>query len=180
MLDKIYQDLDPEERVKALANTAIKRESINFLHDFTEEELNDKRKELAEIVTELVDMEEEKKSYMEGLNAKKKDKEVSRNELVAQLKRGGENRFEGCWKYADYENREVGYYDANGILVSSRPMTPDEYQREMTFGDQEETNSQPIGELPPASESKADDRDVEDVDFEDVNENKENNEDPEE
>ena len=179
MLEKIYQDLDPEARVKALANTAIKRESITYQHEFTEEELNDKRKELAEIVTELVDMEEEKKSYMEGLNAKKKDKEVARNELVNQLKKGGESRFDGCWKFADYDNRTVGYYDANGILVSERPMTPDEYQREMQFNE-EETNAQPAGELPPASESKADDRDVEDVDFEEVNENKENNEDPEE
>lgn len=174
MEERIFQDLDPEARMAEMAKTAVKREAITYHHEFTEGELNAKRKELADVVTELVDLEEEKKSYTENLNAKKKDKEVTRNELVCQLKRGGEERYEGCWKYVDYENRVVGYYDADGILVCERDMTPDETQREMQFDDAPEAEQAPIGELPPAGDPN---ENVEEVDFEEVNE--ENNENPE-
>ena len=174
MEERIFQDLDPEARMAEMAKTAVKRECITYRHDFSEEELNEKRKDLADIVTELVDLEEEKKAYTESLNARKKDKEITRNELVGQLKKGGEERTGGCWKYVDYENRVVGYYDADGILVCERDMTPDETQREMQFNDAQEAEQAPIGELPPAGDPN---ENVKEVDFEGVNE--ENNENPE-
>ena len=63
MEERIFQDLDPEARMAEMAKTAVKRECITYRHDFSEEELNEKRKDLADIVTELVDLEEEKKAY---------------------------------------------------------------------------------------------------------------------
>lgn len=159
MQPKIYQDLELEERAEAMALSALKREEINYTHKYTEEELAKKREQLADVVTDIIDIEEEKTQYMQSFNTKKKDKEGVRNTLVEQIRNKSEQRFEGCYKYPDYANRRIGYYDRYGILVYERAMTPDEMQREMQFND----DGEKVAALP-----QAEDPNIQDVDFEDV------------
>lgn len=160
----IFQDLAPELRAEAMAKTAIRREEINYTHRYTDDELAKKRETLADVVTELIDLEEEKTELMQSINTRKKDKEGVRNTLVEQIRRKCEERFEGCWKYPDYEARRVAYYDRFGILVYERDMTPNEHQREMQFNGEEENADN--------AEQKAlaphDDQDITDVEFEEV------------
>lgn len=170
MQERIYEDLEPEARVAEMALTAVKRESITYKHKFTPEELAEKRVALTEVVTDIYDLEEEKKAYTDALGTRKKERELVRNQLVEKIRKGEEDRFDGCWKYHDYEERKVGYYDAQGILVLERDMTPNEFQREMRFeAPKEEAPAETA--MPAIPESTT--QQPEDVDFEEVNDDPE-------
>ena len=46
--------------------------------------------------------------------------------LLGNIQQGGELVTKDCYKFVDEDERMVGYYDSKGILIDSRPATPEE------------------------------------------------------
>ena len=124
---KEYKSL--EERENFLKNTCDGVEEISYSRMFTPEELAKQREILTEASIELNDIEDAKKAAMDGFKEQAKPYIEQRNTAIKNLKSKSEVVVETCFKYVDKETRMVGFYNANGDLVSSRPAFQDELQK---------------------------------------------------
>lgn len=104
-------------------------EEISYSRLFTPEELAKQREVLTEASIALVDIETAKKEAMAGFKEQAKPYEEQKAKAIENLKTKSETVFETCYKYIDEETKMVGFYNAEGNLVSSRPAFPDEMQK---------------------------------------------------
>lgn len=130
MIKKEYgKEYSLEEREQFLRNTCDGMEEISYSRLFTPEELAKQREVLTEASIALVDIETAKKEAMAGFKEQAKPYEEQKAKAIENLKTKSETVFETCYKYIDEETKMVGFYNAEGNLVSSRPAFPDEMQK---------------------------------------------------
>lgn len=130
MIKKEYgKEYSLEEREQFLRNTCDGMEEISYSRLFTPEELAKQREVLTEASIALVDIETAKKEAMADFKEQAKPYEEQKAKAIENLKTKSETVFETCYKYIDEETKMVGFYNAEGNLVSSRPAFPDEMQK---------------------------------------------------
>lgn len=95
---------------------------------FTPEEMARMKESLSETDIEINDIEEEKKDAMKEFKARLEPLTTERKKTLEGLKKKAEFVTEKCYKFIDQEAREVGYYNANGDLIESRPAYSEEMQ----------------------------------------------------
>lgn len=128
MQKELGQDLSQRGRLELLQTNCEKVENIGYNRDFTEEEIVSMKEELSESTIQS-----------KSLNAKKKEaarvykdllKPVSEkiSKLADNLKNKSQFVEEDCFKFVDTDDRMVGYYNSDGILVDSRRARPEELQ----------------------------------------------------
>lgn len=129
-MDKFLgQNIPEEERAQFLADNCDAVETIGFTRHFTPDELNQKKEELANVSIEIAEIEEAKKETMAQFKEQLKEPEETKKKLLGELKHKSEYVNDECYKFIDHEERMVGYYDKTGVLVSSRPIMPQEMQK---------------------------------------------------
>lgn len=130
MLERsLLQDLRPEERKQALADNCDKLEEVTYRKPFTPEEIQRKRVELENVSIEISDLEQQKKDYLDALKMEMKPLTEIHKKTVKELKEKSMKISENCYAYLDEESRMMGYYNSEGLLVSSRPATVQELQK---------------------------------------------------
>lgn len=130
MIKKEYgKEYSLEEREQFLRNTCDGLEEISYSRLFTPEELAKQREVLTEASIALVDIETAKKEAMAGFKKQAKPYEEQKAKAIENLNTKSETVFETCYKYIDEETKMVGFYNAEGNLVSSRPAFQDEMQK---------------------------------------------------
>lgn len=130
-MDKFLgQDIDEKDRWNFLLDNSDGIEEIGYVHRFTPEELAQKKEQLAEVSITINDIEILKKEKMDEYKERLKPLNEEKQEILDHIKKGSEYReHEKCAKIIYHEERTVGFYNALGELVYSRPIMPQEMQR---------------------------------------------------
>lgn len=120
-----------EERRQFLADNADAVEKKEYMRHFTPEELLKKKEGLSETCISINDIEQELKEIKKEYVEKLKPLVERKKRVLGELKKKAELVEEDCYKFIDAEAREVGFYNANGDLIESRPAYSEELQTTM-------------------------------------------------
>ncbi|MDR2928225.1 MAG: hypothetical protein LBV41_08525 [Cytophagaceae bacterium] len=104
-------------------------EKVGYTRRFSAAELAELKENLSETAIEINDIEIEKREVAKGFKKQLDPLNETKVELLEKLKDKSEHVNENCYKFIDYEAREVGFYNADGELVYSRPIQPQEMQK---------------------------------------------------
>jgi hypothetical protein len=124
----LFQNCSDEERIKNLEANADSIEEVGYMRDFTAEELEGFKEELAESSITINDIEEEKKIIMDDFKKKKEPHVSTIKTNLKRIKEKSEFVKEECFKFINHVDNAVGYYNRQGELVYSRPIRGEERQ----------------------------------------------------
>lgn len=127
-----------------LKDNCDKVEEKGYMKPYTPEELQQRKKELANASIEIAEIEQEAKEAAAHYKGKLKPLKETRARMVGDIKSKSEYVKELCYKFVDQEARETGYYNKEGDLIESRPATADELQTTL-FGVIRNQESQKTG-----------------------------------
>ena len=115
-----------DERKQFLIDNADEVVEMDYSKAFDADELAKKKTELAEKSIKINDLNEAIKDYKEevGLELKPLKEEVKN--LLGDIKAKSRIVTEKCYKFVEEDERMACFYNAEGVLVSSRPATRDE------------------------------------------------------
>lgn len=129
-MDKeLFKDKNPLLRRQMLEDNCAAVERITYTSPFSEEEMGERKTELANIDLDMAALEEEKKAFMQAYKDKLKPKKERKKTLLTDIKRGYEEITDECFKFMERSTRTTGYYNGNGDLVKERPMEAQEMQK---------------------------------------------------
>lgn len=121
------QDIkDMDERKQFLLDNADEVVEMDYSKAFDADELAKKKTTLAEKSIKIHDLQEEIKDFKEEKNLELKPLKEDVKELLADIKAKSRVVTEKVYKFVDEEERMACFYNAEGVLVSSRPATRDE------------------------------------------------------
>jgi regulator of replication initiation timing len=113
-------------RVQFLDANCVKVVNIGYTREFTPEEMDAMKDNLADVSIELNDLQIEKKELVKEINDKMKPKDKKRKALLENIRKKSEYVNEDCFEFLYQDSKMVGYYNSEGLLVSSRRMKSDE------------------------------------------------------
>ena len=119
---------DKAERLKFLKDNCDTSENFNYMKPFTEPELVEMKENLSTVAIKLNNLDEERKDFIEGLKHEIKPLINERSRILKGLKQKAELVSEVCYKFIDQETKLVGFYNAEGDLVSTRAAFGNELQ----------------------------------------------------
>lgn len=126
-MDKnLFKNMSPKDRADNLQAMAFETEETKYSKNLTQDELDERRERLTENYIKFSDLESEKKRVTEEIKAKQKPLQVDNVELLQTLKNKSE-RVEGVLYHVDDQDEGMMHsFDADGELISSRRLRPDE------------------------------------------------------
>jgi len=135
MISKVLgQDIaDLKERQQYLLDNADSVVEMDYHKAFDSDELARKKTELSETCIHINDIEEDIKEYRANANLELKPLKETRQQLLADIKSKGRMVKEKCYCFIEQEEKMVCFYNAEGVLVSSRPATRDELRQPTLF-----------------------------------------------
>lgn len=132
---------DPEQRKQFLSDNADKVEKIDYHKAFDSEQLAQKKTDFANKSIRIAALEDEIKDFKEKIGEELKPLRDDTKNLLNDIKSKGRIVNEECYLFLDEEERMIGYYNAEGVLVQSRPATREELQKTI-FADLREASNQ--------------------------------------
>ncbi|MDV7696259.1 hypothetical protein N6B72_04915 [Chryseobacterium soli] len=126
-MDKnLFKQMSPKDRADNLQAMAHSTEQTKYSKILTQDEIDERRERLTENYIKFSDLESEKKSLIEDIKAKQKPLQVDNVELLQTLKTKSE-RVEGVLYHVDDQDEGMMHsFDADGDLITSRRLRPDE------------------------------------------------------
>ena len=118
-----------EERVQCLQDNCNSIEKVAYNKSYPVEEVEEMREQLVQIAIKLKTIKAEKKEVMKGYNDTIKGMESGLDDLTESLASGSCAVEEDCYKFVDYDERVVGYYNRDGVLIKQRPARKNELQK---------------------------------------------------
>ena len=106
-------------------------EEKGYMKQFTPEQIAGMKDKLAEASITINEIELRKKEAMEAFKNELKPLETEVKELLKGIKEKAEFVEEQCFKFVFDDERMVGYYNSEGVLIEARPMRPEEMQTAM-------------------------------------------------
>lgn len=128
MINKLLgQDIaDLKEREIFLIDNADSVVEMDYHKRFEADELARKKTELSDTCIRINDLEEDVKDYRAKVNLELKPLKEIRQQLLSDIKSKGKMVREKCYCFIEQEDKMACFYNAEGILVSSRPATREE------------------------------------------------------
>jgi len=120
-----------EERQNYLRNSSDGMETVSYAKPFTPAEMAKQRELLTDASIMLADINEAKKQAMDRFKEEAKEYEEQRKQAIKNLKMKAEVVEEECFKIFDEDDNMVGFYNSEGLLVSSRQAFPNERQKSL-------------------------------------------------
>lgn len=135
MINKILgQEIkDLEERKQFLLDNADSIVEMDYHKAFDSDELARKKTELSETCIRINDLEEDIKDYRDNINLELKPLKEMRQGLLSDIKSKGRMVKEKCYCFIEKEDKMACFYNAEGLLVSSRPATREELKQQTIF-----------------------------------------------
>lgn len=124
----IFPDASPRERKQLLEDNCDSKEKKTYSREFTPQRLEAMKDDLSQTVIKISDLETEKKAVVDEFKGKLKPLKEDQTRLTENIKRRAEYVTEDCYKMIDHEASMVGFYNAEGKLIESRPIRPEEKQ----------------------------------------------------
>ncbi len=130
IMDKVLgQEYNGKDRVSFLRDNCDAVEDLGYTKSLPNEEIEALKDRLVENNIQLRDVRADKKAANKEFNDQIKQLEESNDEVTGKLKAKSEFVTEPCFKFVDEDEREVGYYNNEGLLVYSRPARPEELNK---------------------------------------------------
>lgn len=129
MEKQLGSEYHPSERIKFLKDNCDAVEDVSYMKQFTHEEIAAMKENLAESSIKLNDLKHLKAETVKTFGEKIKPVEREIKGVLTHLKQKAINVDEECFKFVDHTEENVGYYNALGDLVLSRPIMPQERQK---------------------------------------------------
>ena len=123
------QEYEGLERIQFLKDNCYAVEKLGYTKQIPNERLESMKEKLVENNIQLRDVRADKKAANKLFNEQIKQLEEDNDYVTGMLKEKSEYVTEECYKFVDDEKRMTGYYNADGILVYSRPSRPEEMQK---------------------------------------------------
>lgn len=123
------QEYEGLERIQFLKDNCYAVEKLGYTKQIPSEQLEGLKEKLVENNIQLRDVRADKKAANKLFNEQIKQLEDANDEVTGKLKERSEYVTEECYKFVDDEKRMTGYYNADGILVYSRPSRQEEMQK---------------------------------------------------
>lgn len=118
-----------ENRAQVLEDSCDAVEDVTYSKPFTPEELALKREQLTDASIKIADIEEEKKTVMDGYKERLKPLQTQKEDAIKALRDKSQTVTEKCFKFFDEDTKTVGFYNSEGNLVNSRPAFKQELQK---------------------------------------------------
>lgn len=133
MKNQIFAEYSKEEKIQFLeeGNDGISRE--RYKRKFQGNERNQMRRRNAELDLLLAECDEELAERKAEIKQRRDPLAAEKKKILEDLKQGGVYVEGRIFKIVDRENKEVGFYDEDGMLVEQRAMTPAERQTYIHF-----------------------------------------------
>lgn len=128
MKNGLFQDEPKEKRAQMLSDNAESIEEIGYMKSFTEEEILSMKDDLAEVSIDINEIEIEKKDIAAEFKHRLEPLTDQKKDILTKIKNKAEFVKEECYKFIDYDDQMVTYYNRLGQVVESRRMRPDEKQ----------------------------------------------------
>lgn len=130
MLDQMVGANVPlDKRPQFLHDNCDKMEMKKYNKQFSSQELSDKRLQLETVSINISDLKQQKKDYDDAYKIEMKPLEEIHKKIVQELKDRTVQVEENCYAFIDEESKMIGYYNGEGLLINSRPLTVDELQK---------------------------------------------------
>lgn len=128
MIHKVLgQDIeDLEKRRQFLLDNADKVVEMDYNKSFDSDELAQKKTELSDTCIRINDLEEDIKDYRERVNLELKPLRDVQKQLLEDIKSKGRMVKEKCYCFVERDEKMACFYNAEGVLISSRPATREE------------------------------------------------------
>ena len=117
------------ERIAFLRNNCDKVSEESYMKQFSSDDMDKMKTDLSNICIEINDIELEKKLVNDGFKDKLKPLSNIKDKLLGDLKNKSELVNEQCFVFIDTEDKMVGMYNKDGMLISSRPAMANELQQ---------------------------------------------------
>lgn len=114
------------ERMQFLSDNCDQVENKCYMKRFSQEEIAGQKDVLSEISIEIKDIEDRKREASRLFKLELDPLVEKRKTIVSDLKAKARLVEEKTYKFVDRESRMVGWYNAEGDLVDSRPANMDE------------------------------------------------------
>ena len=141
----IYEDMDPQERVKVLARTAIKKESMSFTRTLSEVDLIIEKDNYCRDGMRINTIENELSTVSATLKAQINAVKKTQSDRLVVIASGKREIFDDVYLILDQANKKVNYYDKRGEMVHSRDMNDEERQGRLFLGTGDETPQPNLG-----------------------------------
>lgn len=128
MQREMFQEIPENKRASYLKDNCDRLEPVTYMKTFDDIEIVGFKDELSEKSIEIDGLEERKKEENKLINEQLKPLKSERAKLLRNIRTKAEEVREDCFMFIDQDSRMVGFYNAKGQLVSSRPIRPQEMQ----------------------------------------------------
>lgn len=140
MQEVILTELPIEERRQVLRDSCDQIQERRYTRKFDQNERNQKREMLADVSIQISEIQNDFREVRVEFKSRLKPLEDEKNNLLEEIKAGGEFVKGECYKFIDRDEGKVGYYSPEGYLLEERNMRPDEKQRSIFQMNREGTN----------------------------------------
>ena len=131
MQDVLFADMPVSEREQHLRDNADQIVERNYTRKFEQEEINQRRAELANVSIQIRELQNELADMRTHINSQIKPLKEKVGEILDELKAGGEWVKRDCYKFVDPEEGRTAIYSPDGYKIEERHITPEERQRTM-------------------------------------------------
>ena len=128
LMKPMGKEYSPEKRKQFLKDNCDACEDFTYFKNFSPEEVQGHKEELANVEMQIQDINDEKKEVVQGFNERLKPLEATKKEMIDNIRLKGESVKEVCYKFVRHEDRTTLYYNADGDCVGCRPCTAAELQ----------------------------------------------------
>lgn len=125
---QLAADIPAPKKMLFLKDNCDKVEQIGYMKQFAPDEILLMKDQLSEVAIEINDLEIKRKDLMDEIKSEVKPLVEQKKTLLKNIKEKAEFVNEECFKFIDHDEKMVGYYNSEGLLVEARTLRPDEFQ----------------------------------------------------
>ncbi|WP_418360116.1 hypothetical protein [Sphingobacterium detergens] len=129
MKEQMFSTEHPANRLQMLQDNAEDVEIKSYFKKFTDEEMELMKERHFDASYEVSELEKEKKRITSELGAKIKPLKNEADQLITDIRNQGRTVDEELYKFINHSEGRVGYYNAEGELITERPIMQKEKQR---------------------------------------------------
>lgn len=137
---RIFPDLSGRELIENLEANADDAEDRTYYVPLSEEEIIELKDKFANLSIKLAKIEERKKMAMDEFKLEMAPLIEEKGIILNEIKMGAREEEGIVFKFVDYDQAMVGFYNQQGILVDSRPAMQDE-RRQLTISSARRTGT---------------------------------------
>ena len=140
MEKRIFADLSGRELIDVLEANADEVEERTYYVPLDETEVIERKDRFANLSIKLAKIEEKKKEAMDAFKQEMAPLIDEKKEILDEIKIGAREEEGVVFKFVDYDEGMVGFYNQRGMLIDSRPAMENE-RRQLTIASSRRTGT---------------------------------------